>query len=141
MQAGAVFHRRAIGALDIVAVGLVDGDDVGELEQAALDALQLVARARDGHHDENIDHVGDGGLGLADADRLDQHHVVAGSLDESDGLARGLGTPPKLSPAGEGRMKAAGSVASRPIRVLSPRIEPPLREEVGSTARTATLWP
>ena len=47
MQASAVFDCRSFGALDIVAVGLVDGDDVGELEQAALDALQLVAGARD----------------------------------------------------------------------------------------------
>ena len=46
MQASAVFDCRSFGALDIVAVGLVDGDDVGELEQAALDALQLVAGAR-----------------------------------------------------------------------------------------------
>jgi hypothetical protein len=27
------------------------------------------------------------------------------------------------------------------MRVLSPRIEPPLRFEEGSTASTATLWP
>ena len=74
MQRGAIFHRRAIGALDLIAIGLVDGDDVGELEQAALDALQFVAGARDRHHDEHIDHVGDGDLRLADADRLDQHH-------------------------------------------------------------------
>ena len=31
------------------------------------------------------------------------------------------------------------SEASRPMRVLSPRIEPPVRDEVGSTASTATL--
>ena len=38
-------------------------------------------------------------------------------------------------------MKAFGSTDSRAIRVLSPRIEPPVRAEDGSTASTATLWP
>ena len=32
-------------------------------------------------------------------------------------------------------------VASCAIRVLSPRIEPPVRVDDGSTASTATLWP
>ncbi len=38
-------------------------------------------------------------------------------------------------------MKARGSCESRAMRVLSPRIEPPVREEEGSTASTATRWP
>jgi hypothetical protein len=50
-------------------------------------------------------------------------------------------TPPSEPPAGEGRTKALGSLASRLIRVLSPRIAPPVRCEVGSTASTATRWP
>ena len=40
---------------------------------------------------------------------------------------------------GEGRMKALMSVQSCSIRVLSPRIDPPVRVDEGSTARTATL--
>src|SRR5437879_4323433 len=35
-------------------------------------------------------------------------------------------TPPSLPEAGEGRMKAHGSLASRAMRVLSPRIDPPV---------------
>ena len=50
-------------------------------------------------------------------------------------------TPPSVPEDGEGRMKALGSAASRAMRVLSPRIEPPVRVEDGSTASTATLWP
>ena len=38
-------------------------------------------------------------------------------------------------------MKAAGSTARRSIRVLSPRIEPPVRLDDGSTASTATRCP
>ena len=38
-------------------------------------------------------------------------------------------------------MKALSSAASRAIRVLSPRMEPPVRGLVGSTASTATRLP
>jgi hypothetical protein len=38
-------------------------------------------------------------------------------------------------------MNAAGSTASRDMRVLSPRIEPPDRADDGSTASTATFEP
>ena len=38
-------------------------------------------------------------------------------------------------------MKAFSSAASFAIRVLSPRIDPPDRRDVGSTASTATFLP
>ena len=38
-------------------------------------------------------------------------------------------------------MNASGAWASACMRVLSPRIEPPLRWLEGSTASTAILWP
>src|SRR3546814_17367705 len=50
-------------------------------------------------------------------------------------------TPPSVPPVGEGRMKAWAWRDSSSMRVLSPRIEPPLTLEEGSTASTATLWP
>ena len=50
-------------------------------------------------------------------------------------------TPPRQVPAGEGRMKASGVRANCSIRVLSPRMEPPVTRLVGSTASTATRWP
>ena len=71
VQRAAVFGRRQIGALDIVAVGLVDRDHVGELDQALLDALQLVAGAGQHQREEEVGHVVDRRLGLADADGLD----------------------------------------------------------------------
>ena len=77
--------RARVGA---VAVGLVDRDGVGELEDALLDALQLVAGAGQREHEEEVDHVGDGGLALADADGLDEHDVEAGGLAEEHRLAR-----------------------------------------------------
>lgn len=52
-----------------------------------------------------------------------------------------LVTPPSVPDVGEGRMNAAGSTDSRAIRVLSPRMLPPVLVEEGSTASTATLCP
>ena len=50
-------------------------------------------------------------------------------------------TPPKVAPAGDGRMKAAGRRDSSSMRVLSPRIEPPPRLDEGSMASTASDRP
>ena len=50
-------------------------------------------------------------------------------------------TPPRVPVLGEGRTKAESSLARRGIRVLSPRMLPPERVLVGSTASTATRRP
>jgi hypothetical protein len=50
-------------------------------------------------------------------------------------------TPPSVPEEGDGRMKPLGSADNFDMRVLSPRIEPPVRVDDGSTASTATLWP
>ena len=74
----------------LVAVGLVHDEGVGELEHALLHPLELVAGARLEQHDEEVDHRRDGDLGLADADRLDEHDVVARRLADEHRLARAL---------------------------------------------------
>ena len=50
-------------------------------------------------------------------------------------------TPPRVVPAGDGRMNAASRRDSSSMRVLSPRIEPPPRLDDGSTASTASDRP
>ena len=50
-----------------------------------------------------------------------------------------LAIPPKVPLDGVGLMKAFLSLANSSIRVLSPRMEPPVIFEEGSTASTATL--
>ena len=50
------------------------------------------------------------GLGLADADGLDEHDVEAGRLDDDDRLARGAGRRRRgRPPLGDGRMNACSS--------------------------------
>jgi hypothetical protein len=74
------------GGLEL-AVGLVDRQDVGQLDDAALEALQLIAAARQQQQQEEVDQIRHCGLGLADADRLDDDHVEAGRLAQQHGLA------------------------------------------------------
>ena len=50
-------------------------------------------------------------------------------------------TPPSVPEEGDGRMKALAWRPRSAIRVLSPRIDPPVRLLEGSTASTATVWP
>jgi hypothetical protein len=69
--------------------------EVGDLHDAALDPLQLVAAARGDQQAEDVGHLGNHGLGLADADGLDQHHVVPRRLGQRDGLARAPGDAAK----------------------------------------------
>jgi len=68
----------APGLVLVRSVGLVHGDDVGQLEDALLDPLKLVAGAGQGQQQERVGHLRHQGLRLAHADRLDQQDVVAG---------------------------------------------------------------
>ncbi len=69
---------------------------------------------------KTIGHVGDHGLGLAGADGLDQHHVVACGFAASAWIRASWRRRRRVCPrTGEGRTKAFGSAASRGMRVLS----------------------
>src|ERR1019366_377165 len=82
------FAASPVGRLLVAAVGLVDRDEIRDLEDAALDALELVARAREHQDDEDVDHVGPRRLALADAHGLHEHDIEPGSPGEQQGLAR-----------------------------------------------------
>src|SRR5262245_45407003 len=82
-----IFRRRAFGAPDVVAVGFVDGDHVGKLDDALLDPLQIVPTAGEQKHQEEIDHIGDCDLGLTNSYGLDNDDVETRGLDQRHGLA------------------------------------------------------
>ncbi|MNS48889.1 hypothetical protein D3C72_814750 [compost metagenome] len=74
----------APGVLRALAVELVDGDDVGEVEH--VDLLELARRAELARHDveRGGGEIDDLGVGLADAGGLDDDEVVAGGLGDGD---------------------------------------------------------
>ena len=80
-----VAHR----ALDAGAVRLVDDEDVGDLHDAGLDRLDLVAQPGHRDHRHRVDGAHHVDLVLADADGLDQDRVEAGGVEQVDGVARG----------------------------------------------------
>jgi hypothetical protein len=74
-----------------VDIGLVDDHQIGDLDDALLDRLQVVAGIRQLQQAENVDHAGHRRFRLADADRLDDDHVEAGRFAEQHGFARLFG--------------------------------------------------
>ena len=68
-------------------VGLVHHEDVGDLEDARLDRLHVVARARDVDDDRRVRRVRDLDLVLAGADGLDDHDVDARGVHHGDDVA------------------------------------------------------
>ena len=90
----------ADGGVGAVAVGLVDHEHVGDLQDAGLRRLDAVAHAGREQHDRGVGQRGDLDLGLADADRLDQHHVAAGGVQHPDRLRRGPGQAAEVAAGG-----------------------------------------
>ena len=99
MQRPAKLPPRRFRARAVVAVGLVDGQKVGQLEDALLDALQFVPRPGQQQDEETINHAADEHLALAHAHGLDQHDIEAGGLAEHDRLAGAPGHAAKLATA------------------------------------------
>ena len=89
------------------------------------------------HHDDG--RVGgrrDLDLHLADADGLDDHDGHAGRAEQPDGVGHGERQPAQV-PAGRHRADEHRRVERvLPMRTRSPRMAPPLKGDVGSTAST-----
>ena len=78
-------------ALNVIAVGLVDGEQVGHLDDSALDSLEFVAGAGDHEQQKKIDHAVNQRLRLAHAHGFDEHGMKARSLAEDHGFAGATG--------------------------------------------------
>ena len=95
-----VLAAGGFGFRAIVAVGFVEGDQVGHLDDAALHALQFVARARQHQQQEEIDHGADGGFRLAHAHGFDQHVAISGRFAQQHGFAGAAGDAAQRSAGG-----------------------------------------
>ena len=81
-------HEVALGAIGALAVGLVDDEHVGDLEQARLDRLDVVAQAGDRHDDRRVRRPHHVDLVLPDADGLDQDPLKAHRVEDVHDVER-----------------------------------------------------
>ena len=70
--------------LRALAVGLVDHQHVGDLEQSRFHRLDVVAEAGRRYDHAHVGDLGDVDIGLAGADRLEQDDVLAGGVERVD---------------------------------------------------------
>jgi hypothetical protein len=122
-----------------VEIGLVDDDQVGQLHDALLDRLQVVAGVGQLQEDEHVGHAGDRGLALADAHGLDDHGAVAGRLDDTDRLARRRRHAAERA-AARARAHEGGALDREPLhaRLVAEGSSRRRRSMEGSMASTAT---
>ena len=106
-------HRPELGGRPLGArpVALVDDDDVGHLEQARLDRLDLVAHLGRLEHDGRVGGGRDLDLALAGPDRLDEHQVEAGGVEDGRRRAARRGEAAGVAPRAIERMNTSGSSA------------------------------
>ena len=67
-------------------VGLVDHENVRDLQDAGLDRLDIVAHPRDENDKNGIGRANDINLVLTHTDRLDDDDVVTGGIEQIDGV-------------------------------------------------------
>jgi hypothetical protein len=81
-------------------IALVDDDDVGDLEQARLDGLDLVAHVGRLYHHRCVGSGSHLHLALACADRLDQHDVETHGIEERRRSRGGRRQPTRMAARG-----------------------------------------
>ena len=69
-------------ALAAFMIALIDNEDIGNLHQSGLHALNVVAQARHKNHDDTIRQPHDIDFVLPDADGLDQHLLLTRSIQQ-----------------------------------------------------------
>lgn len=86
-----VSHRR-VGA---IAVGFVDHEDIGHLENAGLDRLNAVAHPGGHQHECGVGETRHLHFALAHPDRFEQDDVKARRVQDAQGLGVARDTPPR----------------------------------------------
>ncbi len=138
-------HHRADLALQLQrhrVVGLVDHEHVGDLEHAGLEHLHRVAAAGLQRDQRRVGDLGDLDLALADADRLDQHHVLAEGVHQRDRVGGRAGDPAQVPARGHRANEDVGvDEVLGQSRMRSPSSAPCEKGELGSTEITPTVLP
>ena len=80
------FPLHALGAF---AIALVDHENVGDLHDAGLDGLHIVAHARHQNDNRDIGQAHDVDFVLSNSDRLDHHQVASRGIKHGRHIRRG----------------------------------------------------
>ena len=96
------FGAGGADAIPVVAIGLVDCNEIRNFDDALLDALEFITRTGDHEEQEAIHHGTHCDFALSNSDCLDEDRVVAGGFAEEDCLAGLAGDSPEGT-AGRGR--------------------------------------
>ena len=144
--AGRREHRAELarGAIGSGPVGLVDDDEVRDLEQPGLDRLHLVPHLGHLDDDRGLGEARDLDLRLPGTDRLDEDGVVAGGVERRRGDPGRCGEPAELSARGHRAHEDVGvrGVVHHPDPVTEDRAAGVRRRRVdGQDADPASALP
>ena len=90
--------QRPLGVLHARPVGLVDHQDIGNLQNTGLDGLDVIAQAGGFNHHGGVGQPGDIHFTLAGAYRLNQNQVKAGGIHGPGSGGGGAGQPAQGAP-------------------------------------------
>ena len=142
-QASAAVCSEAglFGAQVIFAVGFVNQNSVRHFHDAPFDALQFVAGPGQQQQQKKIHHARSA-TRLWPTPTLSTKMMSKPAASQSNMVSRvRRATPPRVPPAGEGRMKALRLAAEIFHAVLSPRMLPPERVLDGINGQNGHVWP
>ena len=132
----------APGMVGAVAVGLVDDEDVADLQDAGLGRLDAVAHPGREQHEGGVGERGDLDLACPTPTVSTSDHVAAGGVEHPDRLRGRPGQPAEVAAAWPwSGCRRRGRAAWSCIRTRSPSSAPPENGEDGSTASTPTRLP
>ena len=102
---GVEFQLHAVGA---GVIALVDDEDIGDLHDAGLDGLHIVAHAGDQHDYGHLRDGGDLDLVLPDADGFDDDVIPAGGVHQAGQIGGGAGEAAHGAAGGHGTDEDSG---------------------------------
>jgi hypothetical protein len=88
-----------------IAITLIDNNEVDEFDDAALDTLQFVTATRSDQQEKDINHVCDGGLGLADSNGFHDDDIKSCGFAQQNCLTSAPRDAPKRSASRRGAHK------------------------------------
>ena len=117
------FFFYAIGA---IAIALVNHENIGNLHNASLETLYIVAHAWHQHHDGDVRQAYDVDFILSDTHSFDQQALLATGFDDHGNICGSTGEAAQRAAGGHASQVEAGIASCSRMRMRSPRMAPPV---------------